>query len=120
MHAKQERFESLNYSNDTAFLTHVYLSVLQRNKSFYLSKRHLFRRHIVHHLYYLQPIKLVEPVRLHTGAVYMEEKAVYMNNIHGKTIQWKHGKILQYYEYIYYIYIHTLYPGYCDMYYKCH
>ena len=28
----------LNYSNDTVFLTHVYLSVLYLNKSFYLSK----------------------------------------------------------------------------------
>ena len=51
MHAKQERVERLNYSNDTVFLTHVYLSVLHPNKSFYLSKRHLFRRHIVYHLY---------------------------------------------------------------------
>ena len=51
MHAKQERVESLNYSNDTVFLTHVYLSVLQPNKSLYLSKRRLFRRHIVYHLY---------------------------------------------------------------------
>jgi len=31
MHAKQE---SLNYSNDTVFLTHVYLSVFQPNKLF--------------------------------------------------------------------------------------
>ena len=51
MHAKQERDERLNYSNDTVFLTHVYLFVLQPNKSFYLSKRCLFRRHIVYHLY---------------------------------------------------------------------
>jgi len=51
MYAKQERVESLNYSNDTAFLTHVYLSVLQLNKSFYLSKLRLFRCHIVYHLY---------------------------------------------------------------------
>jgi len=34
-------------------LTHVYLSVLQPNTSFYLSKRRLFRRHIVYHLYKL-------------------------------------------------------------------
>jgi len=47
MHAKQERVDSLNYSNDTVSLTHVYLSVLQPNKSFYLSKR----RHVVYHLY---------------------------------------------------------------------
>ena len=51
MHAKQERVKSLNYSNDMAFLTHVYLSVLQTNKLFYLSKRRLFRCHIVYHLY---------------------------------------------------------------------
>ena len=71
MHAKQ-RVESVNCSNDTVFLTHVYLSFLQPNKAFYLLKRRLFRRHIVYHLYWLQPIKLVKPVRLHTGAVYME------------------------------------------------
>jgi len=41
----------LKYSNDTVFLTHVYLSVLQPLKSFYLSKRCLFRCHIVYHLY---------------------------------------------------------------------
>ena len=35
MHAKQERDERLNYSNDTVFLTHVYLFVLQPNKSFF-------------------------------------------------------------------------------------
>ena len=45
MHAKQECVL------DTVFLTHVYLSVLQPNKWFYLSKRLLFRRHIVYHLY---------------------------------------------------------------------
>jgi len=50
MHAKQKRVESLNYSNDTVFLTHAYLSVLQPNKSFYLSKQRLFRCHIVYHL----------------------------------------------------------------------
>jgi len=32
-------------------VTHVYLSVLQPNKSFYLSKRCLFQCHIVYHLY---------------------------------------------------------------------
>jgi len=31
MLAKQERVESVNYSNDTMFLTHGYLSVLQPN-----------------------------------------------------------------------------------------
>jgi len=36
-------------------------------------------------------IKLVEPVRLHTGAVYIIEKAVYMNN-------GKNENILQYYK----------------------
>ena len=41
---------------------------------------------------YSQSIKLVEPVRLHTGAVYIEEKAVYMNSIPGKTIQWETRK----------------------------
>ena len=33
--------------------------------------------------------QMSECVRLHTGAVYMQEKAVYMNNIHDKTIQWE-------------------------------
>jgi len=42
MYAKQERVESLNYYNDTVFLTHVYLPVLQPNKSFYLLKCRLF------------------------------------------------------------------------------
>jgi len=51
MYAKQERVESSNYYNDTVFLTYVYVSVLQPNKSFYLLKRRLFRRHIVCHLY---------------------------------------------------------------------
>jgi len=51
MHAKQERFDSVNYFNDMVFLTPVYLSFLQPNKSFYLSKRRLFRLHIVYHLY---------------------------------------------------------------------
>ena len=37
-------------------------------------------------------MKLVEPVRLHTGAVYMEEKTVYMDNIPDKTIQWETWK----------------------------
>ena len=51
MHANQEVDNSLNYSNDTVFLTPIYLSFLQPNKQFYLSKRCLFRRHIVYHLY---------------------------------------------------------------------
>jgi len=42
MHVKQKRIDSLRYVNDTVFLTHVYLSFLQPNKSFYLSKRRLF------------------------------------------------------------------------------
>ena len=29
---------------------------------------------------------------LQTGVVYTEEKAVYVGNIHGKTIQWKTRK----------------------------
>jgi len=29
MHAKQDHIDSLNYFNDTVFLTHVYLSFLQ-------------------------------------------------------------------------------------------
>jgi len=51
MHANQERVDSLNYFNDTVFLTPMYLPFLQTNKSFYLSKRLLFRRHVVNHLY---------------------------------------------------------------------
>jgi len=51
MRDKQERVDMLNYLNDTVFLTPVYLSFLQQKKSFYLSKRHMFRRHIVYHLY---------------------------------------------------------------------
>jgi len=31
MHGKQERVERVNYSNDTMFITHGYLSVLQPN-----------------------------------------------------------------------------------------
>ena len=34
MHAKQESVKSLIFHNETVFLTHVYLSVLQPNKSF--------------------------------------------------------------------------------------
>ena len=41
---------------------------------------------------YAQPIEWVKWVRLHTVAVYIEEKAVYMNNINGKTIQWETRK----------------------------
>ena len=37
-------------------------------------------------------------MRLHTGAVYIEEKAVYMNDIHGKM---GNTEILQYYKYMY-------------------
>jgi len=48
---EKQRVESLNYSIDTVFLSHVYLSVLQLNTSFYLSKRRLFWRHVVYHLY---------------------------------------------------------------------
>ena len=50
MHTKQERVESLNYSNDTVFFTPMYLSFLQQN-NFFLSKRGLFQRHVVYHLY---------------------------------------------------------------------
>ena len=42
MHANQERDDSLNYFNDTMFLTPVYLSFLQPNKSFYLSRDFCF------------------------------------------------------------------------------
>jgi len=51
MHANQERDDSLNYFNDTVVLTPMYWSFLQPNKLFYLSKRHLFWRHIVYRLY---------------------------------------------------------------------
>jgi len=92
MHAKQERVGSLNYFNGTLFLTPVYLFFCHQNKSFYLSKQRLFRRHFFY--LKLQPIKWVDLVRLHTGAVYIEEKAVYMDNIHDKTIQWEARKWL--------------------------
>ena len=43
----KKRIDSLNYFNDTVFLTPVYCIP---NKSFYLSKRRQFRRHVVYDL----------------------------------------------------------------------
>ena len=57
-----------------------------------------FWRHIVYYLYQLHQIKLVESVRPHTGAVYIEEKAVYMNNKHDMALQYETRKSLQYYN----------------------
>ena len=73
----------MNYSNDTmGVLTHVYLSVLQPNTPFIYRSGACFDAILFTiSTSYVQPIKLVEPVRLHTGPVYMEEKAVYMNNL---------------------------------------
>jgi len=50
MHAKQERVGSLNYFNGTLLLTPVYLFFCHQNKSFYLSKQRLFRRHFFNHI----------------------------------------------------------------------
>ena len=36
-------------------------------------------------------------LRLTIGAVYLEEKSVYMDNLPGKTIHWETRTILQYY-----------------------
>ena len=120
MHAKQERVESLNYSNDMMFLTLVYLSFLQPNKSFYLSKQQLFRRHIIYHLYQLQPINTSQTGKApHGSRVYGRKSRVYeqyTRQDHPMGNTEKYCSIMN----IYYIYIHTLYPGYCNMHYKCH
>ena len=71
MHAKQERVVSLNYSNDTVFLTHMYLSVSTPYcLPYLLATANQFSR---------------TGESPHWSRVY-GKNATYMNNIHGKTI----------------------------------
>ena len=81
MHAKQECVDSSNYFNDTVFLTPVYLSFYNQTSCLIDQSGAFF-----------DAILFTICTSYSQSNESIEEKAVYMNNIHSKTIQWETWK----------------------------